>query len=69
VLEAIPYVLKGSVEAVAERQGQDIKGADLAKIIDNSVVDQLVKERYFESVFGPSIRDEQQRKQAQAFGR
>jgi hypothetical protein len=38
-------------------------------MIDNSVVDQLVREKYFESVFGATIREEQQRKQAQAFGR
>jgi len=69
VLEPIPYALKGSVEAVVERQGAELKGADLAKMIDNSLVDQLVREKYFESVFGASIRDEQQRKQAQAFGR
>ncbi|HWH77172.1 MAG TPA: ABC transporter substrate-binding protein [Candidatus Binatus sp.] len=69
VLEPIPYTLKGSVDAVIERQGQDLKGADFAKMIDNSLVDQLVKEKYFETVFGPSIRDEQQRKQAMAFGR
>jgi ABC-type nitrate/sulfonate/bicarbonate transport system substrate-binding protein len=69
VLEAIPYALKGSVDAVVERQGQELKGIDLSKSIDNSLVDQLVNEKYFESVFGPSIRREQQRKQAQAFGR
>jgi len=69
VLEAVPYALKGSVEAVIERQGADLKGADFSKMIDNSLVDQLVKEKYFENVFGPSIRDEQQRRQAQAFGR
>lgn len=69
VLEAIPYTLKGSVEAVVERQIQDLKNANLARIIDNRLVDQLVKEKYFESVFGPPIREEQQRKQAQAFGR
>jgi ABC-type nitrate/sulfonate/bicarbonate transport system substrate-binding protein len=69
VLEPIPYALKGSIDAVVERQGQDLKGADLNKMIDNSLVDQLVREKYFESVFGASIRDEQQRKQAQAFGR
>jgi ABC-type nitrate/sulfonate/bicarbonate transport system substrate-binding protein len=69
VLEPVPYVLKGSVEAVVERQAQELKGVDLSKIIDNSLVDQLVKEKYFESVFGPSIRGEQQRKQSQAFGR
>jgi ABC-type nitrate/sulfonate/bicarbonate transport system substrate-binding protein len=68
VLEAVPYALKGSVDAVIERQGADLKGSDLSKMIDNSLVDQLVKEKYFETVFGPSIRDEQQRRQAQAFG-
>src|SRR5437867_6546670 len=69
VLEPIPYALKGSVEAVVERQSQELKGVDLSKAIDNSFVDQLVKEKYFETVFGPLIRDEQQRKQALAFGR
>jgi hypothetical protein len=69
VLEPIPYVLKGSVEAVVERQGAELKGADLGKIVDNSLVDQLVKEKYFEAVFGASIREEQRRKQAMAFGR
>lgn len=69
VLEPIPYVLKGSVEAVVERQRAELKGAELARIIDNGLVDQLVKEKYFEAVFGASIRNEQQRKQAMAFGR
>ncbi|MGZ8521577.1 MAG: ABC transporter substrate-binding protein [Candidatus Binatia bacterium] len=69
VLEAVPYALKGSIDAVIERQGADLKGSDLSKMIDNSLVDQLVKEKYFETVFGPSIRDEQQRRQAQAYGR
>jgi hypothetical protein len=69
VLEPIPYALKGSVEAVVERQGAELKGADLTRIVDNSLVDQLVREKYFEAVFGESIRDEQQRRQALAFGR
>lgn len=69
VLEPIPYALKGSVEAVVERQGQELKGVDLSKSIDNSLVDQLVREKFFESVFGPAIREEQQRKSAQAYGR
>jgi ABC-type nitrate/sulfonate/bicarbonate transport system substrate-binding protein len=69
VLEPIPYALKGSVEAVVARQGAELKGADLTRIVDNSLVDQLVREKYFEAVFGESIRDEQQRRQALAFGR
>ena len=69
VLEPIPYALRGSVEAVVERQGAELKGADLTRMIDNSMIDQLVREKYFEGVFGQAIREEQQRKQAQAFGR
>ncbi len=69
VLEAIPYALKGSVAAVMERQSQQLKGADLSKAIDNSLVDQLVQEKFFENTFGASIREEQERKQAQAFGK
>ena len=68
VLEPIPYVLKASVDAVVERQGAELSGAELPRIIDNSFVDQLVREKYFENVFGASIRDEQQRRYAQAFG-
>jgi ABC-type nitrate/sulfonate/bicarbonate transport system substrate-binding protein len=69
VLEPIPYALKGSIEAVAERQSQELKGADLRNMVDHSLVDQLVREKFFEGVFGASIRDEQRRKQAMAFGR
>ena len=69
VLETIPYALKGSVDAVVERQGQELKGGDLSKMIDNSLVDQLVREKFFETTFGASIREEQQRKQGEAFGR
>jgi ABC-type nitrate/sulfonate/bicarbonate transport system substrate-binding protein len=68
VLEPVPYALRGSLEAVVERQATELKGVDLARIIDNSLVDQLVKEGFFESVFGESIRAEQQRKKALAFG-
>ena len=68
VLERIPYALKASVDAVVERQGPEFRGADLPRIVDNSLVDQLVREKYFEKVFGASIRDEQQRRYAQAFG-
>jgi ABC-type nitrate/sulfonate/bicarbonate transport system substrate-binding protein len=69
VLEAIPYALRGSVEAVAERQSQELRGVDLSKIVDNSLVEQLVREKFFENIFGPSIREEQQRRQASAFGK
>ena len=67
VLEPVPYALKGSVDAVVERQGAELKGVDLGRMIDNSLIDQLVAEKYFERLFGASIRQEQQRKQAQSF--
>jgi ABC-type nitrate/sulfonate/bicarbonate transport system substrate-binding protein len=69
VLEPVPYALKGSVDAVVERQRAELKGAELTKMIDNGLIDQLVTEKYFEKVFGATIRDEQQRRQAQAFRR
>jgi ABC-type nitrate/sulfonate/bicarbonate transport system substrate-binding protein len=70
--EPVPYVLRDSVKAAVERQSQtqpQLKQVDFSKVIDNSIVDRLVKEGYFEEIFGPSIRELQQKKQAQAFGK
>jgi ABC-type nitrate/sulfonate/bicarbonate transport system substrate-binding protein len=70
--ELVPYVLKDSIKAAVERQSQaqpQLKQFDFSKVIDNSIVDRLVKEGYFEELFGPSIRELQQKRQAQAFGR
>ena len=44
-----------------------MKGADYRKTIDNSIVARLVKEGYFERVFGPGIRAEEDRKAKLAF--
>jgi len=70
--EPVPYVLRDSIKAAVERQSQtqpQLKQFDFSKVIDNSIVDRLVKEGYFEEVFGPSIRELQLKKQAQAFGK
>jgi ABC-type nitrate/sulfonate/bicarbonate transport system substrate-binding protein len=72
MFETIPYVLKGSVAGVVERQRQEqpyLKDFDFSKSVDNSLVDQLVEEGFFERLFGPAIREEQQKKQALAYGR
>ncbi len=72
MFEFIPYILKGSVAGVIERQRQDqpyLKDFDFSKSVDNSLVDQLVREGFFERLFGPGIKEEQQKKQALAFGR
>jgi ABC-type nitrate/sulfonate/bicarbonate transport system substrate-binding protein len=72
LFEPIPYILRDSVKAAVERQSQvqpQLKQFEFGKVVDNSVVDRLVKEGFFEEVFGPSIRELQQKRQAQAFGR
>jgi ABC-type nitrate/sulfonate/bicarbonate transport system substrate-binding protein len=68
--EPVPYILKDSVRAAVDRQSQavpQLKQFDFSKVIDNSIVDRLVKEGFFLQVFGPSIKELQQRRQAQAF--
>jgi len=70
IFEPIPYVLKDSVKAVVERQSPaqpQLKQFDFSKVIDNSIVDRHVKEGFFQQLFGPSIRELQQKRQAQAF--
>ena len=72
MFESVPYVLKGSVEGVIERQRQEqpyLKDFDFSKSVDNGLVDQLVREGFFERLFGPAIREEQRKKQALAYGR
>ncbi|HJU60691.1 MAG TPA: ABC transporter substrate-binding protein [Candidatus Binatia bacterium] len=72
MFEPIPYVLKGSVEGVIERQRQEqpyLKDFDFSKSVDNSLVEQLAREGFFERLFGPEIREEQRKKQALAYGR
>ena len=68
--EPIPYILKDSVKAAVERQSRaqpELKQFDWGKVIDNGIVDRLVKEGFFLQLFGPSVRELQQRRRAQAF--
>src|SRR5262249_17923437 len=72
MFESIPYVLRGSVEAVIERQRQEkpyLRGFDFSKTVDNNLFEQLVREGFFERGFGPAIKEEQQKKQALSYGR
>jgi ABC-type nitrate/sulfonate/bicarbonate transport system substrate-binding protein len=72
MFESVPYVLKGSVEGVIERQRQEqpyLRDYDFSKSVDNSLVEQLAREGFFERLFGPEIREEQRKKQALAYGR
>ena len=72
LLERVPYVLTGAVSAVIEQQTSpalmtQLKAFDFRTVIDNSTVRRLVKEGFFQQLFGPAIRAEEDRKSALAF--
>jgi ABC-type nitrate/sulfonate/bicarbonate transport system substrate-binding protein len=70
--ERIPYVLAAAVKYVLdhpsdERTGAQMREFDFRKVIDNSVVDRLVREGFFEKLFGPGVKEEEERKAKLAF--
>jgi ABC-type nitrate/sulfonate/bicarbonate transport system substrate-binding protein len=71
MMERIPYVLSGAVKSVLDQADSEastrIRNYDFHKVIDNSEVDRLVKEGYFEKLFGPGIKAEEERKSKEAF--
>lgn len=70
-LERVPYVMDAAVKSILqqanEQQATQVKPFDVKKVVDNSVVERLVKEGFFEKTFGSSIKAEQDRKAKQAF--
>ena len=71
LLDRIPFVLKGAITSGIERDGDanpQLKSFDFRKVVDNSVVLKLVREGWFEKLFGPGIKAEQERKLKDAFG-
>ena len=74
IFERVPYVMAGAVKATLSQQvdpriAADLKAFDFRKIVDQSVVDKLVKEGFFQQVFGPGVKAEEQTKAKLAFGR
>jgi len=71
LLERIPYVLANAVRATKEQADSQpatqIRSLDLKSVIDNSVIDRLVKEGFFEKLFGSGIRAEIDRQSKMAF--
>ena len=70
--ERVPYVLAPAVKYITEHQadaniGAQMKAFDFHKVIDNSVVERLVKEHYFEQLFGPGVKAEEDAKARIAF--
>jgi ABC-type nitrate/sulfonate/bicarbonate transport system substrate-binding protein len=72
IFDRVPYVMAPAVRAIVAQQvdtriAADMKKFDYRKIIDNSIVDRLVKEGFFQKTFGPGVRAEEQSKAKLAF--
>jgi ABC-type nitrate/sulfonate/bicarbonate transport system substrate-binding protein len=70
--ERIPYVPAAAVQymidhPVDEQAAAQMKRFDFRAVIDEGIVDRLVREGYFEKVFGAQIKDEEARKAKLAF--
>jgi len=64
--ERIPYVLAGAIKSVVDQADSQtataMKAFDFKTVVDNSTVDRLVKEGFFEKLFGTGIKSEEERK-------
>ncbi|HJT87816.1 MAG TPA: ABC transporter substrate-binding protein [Bryobacteraceae bacterium] len=72
LFQRVPYLLAGAIESVIQQQTDPrlialMKTSDYHKVVDNGFVDRLVKQGFFEKLFGPGIRAEEQRKTKLAF--
>jgi ABC-type nitrate/sulfonate/bicarbonate transport system substrate-binding protein len=69
LLERIPYVLNSSVTAIKEQADAlpAVRSLNLRSVVDNSVVDRLVREGFFEQLYGAGIKAEIDRKSRLAF--
>ncbi len=70
--ERVPYIPAAAVKYVLDhpsdaQSAAQMRAFDFHKVIDNSVVDRLVKEGFFEQLFGPGIKTEEERKAKLAF--
>jgi ABC-type nitrate/sulfonate/bicarbonate transport system substrate-binding protein len=70
--ERVPYVLAPAVKSVVDQQADpdvaaQMKAYDFHQVIDNSIIDRLVKQGFFEQLYGPGIKAEEQRKSKLAF--
>jgi ABC-type nitrate/sulfonate/bicarbonate transport system substrate-binding protein len=70
--ERVPYVLARAVRSVIDQQSDpqidaQMKAFDFRRVIDNRLVDRLVKDGFFEKLFGIGIKTEQDRQSKLAF--
>jgi len=68
--ERVPFVLASAVKSVVAQadaeQATQMRAIRFETVIDNSVVSRLVKEGFFEKLFGPTIKSEQENRSKQA---
>jgi ABC-type nitrate/sulfonate/bicarbonate transport system substrate-binding protein len=72
IFDRVPYVLAPAIKSIVAQQvdpriAADLKAFDFHKVVDNSTVVRLVKEGYFDQLFGAEAKAEEQRKAKIAF--
>ena len=70
--ERVPYVLAASVQYMLDHPVDDqaaaqMRSFDFRTIIDNTTVERIVREGFFEKLYGPGIKEEEERKLRLAF--
>jgi hypothetical protein len=70
--ERVPYIPAAAVRYILDhpadqRVEAQMKSFDFRKVIDNSFVDRLIKEGFFEQLFGPGIKAEEEQKAKLSF--
>jgi ABC-type nitrate/sulfonate/bicarbonate transport system substrate-binding protein len=70
--ERVPYVLAPAVQYILDHPsdaqlGAQMKAFNFHSVIDNSIVERLVKEGFFEQLYGPEIKAEEEKKAKIAF--
>ena len=72
VYERVPYILAPAVKYVLDHPadaqvGGQMNKFDFRTVLDNTIVDRLENEGFFEKLFGPAIKAEEERKAKIAF--
>lgn len=70
--ERVPYIPAAAVKYILDHPSDTqlaakLRAFDFRKVIDNSLVERLVREGFFESLFGPGIQAEEESKAKLAF--
>jgi ABC-type nitrate/sulfonate/bicarbonate transport system substrate-binding protein len=70
-VERVPYVMAAAIKSIMEQANAEtatqLKAFDPRKVVDNTIIDRLAKEGFFEKVFGAGIKSEVERKSKAAF--